>query len=271
MSYLSHTYMSPMNDPWDKWLIRLPWMTPGRDLLYVSHEWPLEEITYTSSMNDPWKIYPDDRVSHVWKSSHHIIEYWFRLSDRSLILQATPSQMRLVRLQLFTWEVVGRKTQKNFELFAAILQVSRCQVCGWGPCVGVRRAMGSYRKWLYLWPKIVSEAIKNFLWGWGMPPDPPSCSVLMCALWTWPHQTRRLWPCIAWEEHAGEEPAGKNLHGYKTTSWYIRRWVYIPTSLIRHQHNKKCTSTKVMWKMLIVVSAHEITQPTDSIVAIRYY
>ena len=38
-------------------------------------------------------------------------------------------------------EVVGRKTQKSsFALFGAISQVSRCQVCGWGPCVGVHRA-----------------------------------------------------------------------------------------------------------------------------------
>ena len=67
-------------------------------------------------------------------------------SDRSLVSQATPftdeaSETTIVRLE--ERKVVGSKTRKSsFALFAAISQVSRCQVCGWGPCVGVRRALG---------------------------------------------------------------------------------------------------------------------------------
>ena len=54
--------------------------------------------------------------------------------------------MRLVRLQLFSWKngklLEGRlRRVLNFTLFVAILQVSTCHLCAWGPCADVRRAM----------------------------------------------------------------------------------------------------------------------------------
>ena len=88
-----------------------------------------------------------------------LVQHWFRLSDRSLISQATPFTDEACETTIVCYEerkVVRRKTRKSsFALFTAILQVSRCQVCGWGPCVGVCRAQVSHR-----WRK------KQSSWNW---------------------------------------------------------------------------------------------------------
>ena len=67
------------------------------------------------------------------------IAHWFRLSDRSPISQATPFASDAC--ETISVRLEERTPKSFFALFAAILQVSTCHLCAWGPCVGVRRAM----------------------------------------------------------------------------------------------------------------------------------
>ena len=72
------------------------------------------------------------------------VQHWYWLSNCSLTSQATPFADEAWRpiAHLEERKVVGRKTQKSsFALFAVILQVSKCHLCAWGPCLSVHQAM----------------------------------------------------------------------------------------------------------------------------------
>ena len=79
--------------------------------------------------------------------------HWFRLSNHSLISQATPFVDETCKSnRQFTWkngkllkERLGRSSFST--LFAVILQVSTCHLCGWAPSLRVRRAMAP--NWRY--------------------------------------------------------------------------------------------------------------------------
>ena len=68
-----------------------------------------------------------------------------------------PSQMRLARLQSFAWKngklLEGSLRRALSYCLQPFRKFQGCQVCGWGPCMGVRRAMvamsshGWKKKW----------------------------------------------------------------------------------------------------------------------------
>ena len=73
-------------------------------------------------------------------SAHCVIQHWFWVSDRLLILQATPFADEACETIVRT-ESCWKTRKSSFSLFATTSQVSTCHLCAWGPCIGICRAM----------------------------------------------------------------------------------------------------------------------------------